>query len=117
TDDQAALARSVDALRQAEGANGTFWRYARARLLIEQARSQPADKRGAALDEARSLLEAVAERQPNWSNVALSRAQIDDLQGRPDAARESYLRAIELGDRSPGAFRRAVELLTAAGKY
>ena len=34
-----------------------------------------------------------------------------------DAARENYLRAIELGDRSPGAFRRAVELLTAAGQY
>src|SRR5205085_8189338 len=68
--------QAVDALiadmRRIEGATGTRWRYARATRLIARAMK---NNNTESLEEARSLLNALAIERPNWFRVAVSQGQ------------------------------------------
>ena len=114
--DDDAAGRLLDEIRHLEGEAGILWRLGRVRLAIRRAVAD-ASVRGAALIEARGLLAAVAARRPNWSEVALAEAEIDDLQDNPESALRNYLRAIELGDRSWLAIRRGVGLLVERRRF
>lgn len=115
--DLSAVAGVVAKLKELEGENGLRWRYGQARMLIEQAAAKPIDQRASLLREARGLLATLAVRRPNWPSLALSEAQIDDLLGNTELALRNYRRAIDLGDRNPGTFQRAVTLLMARQQY
>jgi cellulose synthase operon protein C len=114
----AAVEPILQAMRGIEGEEGTVWRYARATHLLRTAK--PGD--AGALNEAEALLALVADRRPWWSRVALSQARVQDLRHKDlrkktEAALPLYLRAIQLGERGPAVVGRAVELLSAAGRY
>lgn len=129
--DDAAMARCVERLKEAEGeAEGTLWRYAEAGRLIARARGGPAaGVAGAAptattppgraddLRAARDLLDRVAARRADWARVPLMRAAIAEIEGKPDEAIAAYQRAVELGDRQVGVVARLVELLYQAKRY
>ncbi len=100
-------------IQRIEGEEGSIWRYGRARQLIGQA----VDKKDLVLVQARKLLNDIGVRRPAWPRVPLSIAEIDDRQEHADAALKHYQKAINLGDRSPQAIRRTVQLLYQIRRY
>ena len=110
--------QAVDAfiadMRRIEGAPGTHWRYARAKLLIWRALKDN-DKEG--LEEASALLKKLALERPSWYRVAVSRGQIYELQGKREAAIAQYLEAVDLGERSPVIINRLCLLLYQSQRY
>jgi tetratricopeptide (TPR) repeat protein len=111
--DRAAAARAVEEIRRIEGVEGFIWKYARAALLVEEARAGGRDS----LAEARGLLEAVTARRPGWSRPHLCAALLEELAGNEDVAIARYRQAIDLGDRSPSTVRRAVQLMYARRRF
>jgi Tfp pilus assembly protein PilF len=106
-DDAEAMARLLDDVHRIEGNQGSMTPYLRAERLIAQGRR--GDKSG--LDEARTLLDAVAVQRPAWSAVLIARAEIEELKGNLEQAIANYRRALDLGDRSPRHVRQLVQLL------
>jgi tetratricopeptide (TPR) repeat protein len=113
--DASTIDQLLSEIRRIEGEDGILWRLARVQLLIEQVRARPGDVQ--ALTEARALMVPVAARRPMWSEVALAEAQIDDLLGIQTSALKNYLRAIDLGNQSWLAVRRAIRLLIDRGRF
>jgi tetratricopeptide (TPR) repeat protein len=111
--DLAKVEAVLQEIRQIEGDDGVIWRYGRVASLL--VRAQGGDRSG--LDEARRLLASVAARRSEWSRVPLCEARLHELENHPDAALQSYLRAIQLGETDPDALRRAVELLYAHRRF
>ncbi|HWE37739.1 MAG TPA: tetratricopeptide repeat protein [Isosphaeraceae bacterium] len=112
--DARVMDETLAALQRIEGVDGVAWRYGRARrILVEAARGDAK----APLNEARALLETVAEKRPNWANVRLILAQIDELQGQPDRAIQDFLKAIDLGASDPEVLRHVVQLMGLRGRY
>jgi tetratricopeptide (TPR) repeat protein len=111
--DEEALDNLVHEIRAIEGEAGADWRYAKATRLIAAARK--GDKHG--LAEANTLLGEVAALRPTWAAVRAMQAEVQDLEGNQPAAIDKYRQAIALGERSPGVFRRIVQLLSASGQY
>ena len=108
--DTAGAEAALEQTRRIEGEDGSLWRLGRALLLTDRVRRRPADR--APLAEARSELDRAARRRPSWSRVPLALAEVDELDGQPDAAIRDYLQAIiALGDRSATAIRRVAALL------
>lgn len=117
--DIAALEQATALIRKIEGENGALWRYARARMLLRQAAKEKDPKAvpDAVLSEASSLLAQTLERRPNWAQAVRTQAEIDDFKRDSSAALKNYLHAIDLGDRTPQAVRRAVQLLVDAQRF
>lgn len=120
--DQPAAERALNQVRRLEGEEGAYWRYGQARLLMRRyLKLEPSQRNTSGeslLSEARVLLTQAGSERPGWSRVPLSEAQIDDLVGRPQAALANYLKAIlELGERSPAALKRTVELLNQQQRF
>jgi cellulose synthase operon protein C len=107
TRDDEAAERLLVEIRRLEGEKGTLWRYSKAALLVN--RAKPGNSQ--ALEEARPLLLQVAARRPNWSRVPTCQAQMALREGRIDDAIRQYLKAIELGERSPAVLLDAIRLL------
>lgn len=112
--DAAVMAETIAALRRVEGPDGVGWRYAEARRLVLDA-TLGRNRKG--LAEARVLLGEVAKRRPNWSNVPLVLAEIDELEGDVDRALRDYDAAIALGESDPDVLGRVVRLMTDRGRY
>ena len=109
----ATLQRVVASVKQIEGEEGAVWRYGEAVRLLVLAKQ--GDRTG--LAQAHHLLAEARARRPNWSNVPLLEAEIDDLEGKPDFALEHYRRALALGSRPPAAVQRLVQLLYERLRY
>ncbi len=112
--DRTEASRILAEVRRIEGAEGTLWRYGKAQMLIQADRKDDDDK---GLAEARALLAEALERRPGWSLATLAAAEVDDRRQEYNGALRGYLRAIEDGNRNPGAVRRAVQLLYRAGRF
>jgi cellulose synthase operon protein C len=112
-DDEAAMQRLLGDFRRIEGADGSFLRYAEARLLIWHAGR--GDK--AAPASARAILTTLAGRRPNWSLVPLAQAELDEIRGDREGAIKAYLRAIDLGERNPQVILHAARLQLAGRRY
>jgi len=116
--DNAGLESAAARIRTIEGENGALWRYARARMLLRQAAEKdPKAIPESVLNETASLLSQALERRPNWAQAVRTQAELDDFKRDPSAALKNYLRAIDLGDRSPQAVHRAVQLLVDAQQF
>jgi tetratricopeptide (TPR) repeat protein len=100
--------RIIGEIQAIEGTEGSIWRYARARVLMNEFR-QSGDRN--LLVQARDLLNLVAQRRPAWSCPPLAQGEIDDLLNSPNVALRGYQQAIRLGDRSPLAIRRSIQIL------
>lgn len=111
--DEARTTVAIAEIRRIEGPEGTFWRYAQAQQIIRRARRDPSTPTEPAL----TLLREAAQRRPNWSRVVESEAALAELRRDEGTALASYLRAVELGDRSPETIRRAARLLHRRGRF
>src|SRR5207253_3082001 len=69
------------------------------------------------LEKARHLLTMAGAQRPNWHPIVQARAELDELQGRPDQAIANYRRAIDLGARDPLATKQLLVLLSQAQRF
>jgi len=115
--DREAMEKHLAALRRVEG-EGPHWLFGRAVLLTLDAESDgdgPPDT--AKLNKALNLLERAQEKRSRWSRVPLLMAGVHEQLGQHEKAIDFYGQAIDLGERSPNAFRRLVTLLNQRGLY
>jgi Tfp pilus assembly protein PilF len=113
TGNEAVRQTALDELRRIEGGEGPAWSYGEAVRLTAQARAGKPD----GLAKARKLLDRAASLRPGWSVVVLARAEIGELQDRPEEAIAQYREAIRLGERGERVSRRLVELLYRQERY
>jgi len=99
--------RLLKELRAREGEEGVAWRLVTLNQQI--ARAEGGDLGG--VSEARRLLQELAERRPNWHRLYTAQGRLLELERRPDLALEKYVRAIELGERSPAVLKKAIQQL------
>ena len=110
--------QALDQLLRIEGEDGPTWRFCRALLQLDRGRGRGQADGRALLAGARSDLDRVAQLRPSWSRVPLALAEVDLVEGNPDAAIGDYLHAIvDLGDRTPGAISRLAQLLGQRQRY
>ena len=112
-DDKAGIESALAAVRRLDGVDGPSSRLARVHQIIREAQKENRKDR---LPEALVLLDGLARERDGWSRVKLAQALALDLQGNPDAALPRYQQAVELGEASPQALRRLMELLAAKGR-
>ncbi len=105
--------QAIAEIERLEVPGGAMGNYDRARLFIWRARQ--GDKK--LIGQARELLAQVVARRPAWSPAALLQGEMDELEGKPDKAVDSYLRAIELGERKPEVIRWVAEFLFENKRY
>jgi tetratricopeptide (TPR) repeat protein len=107
------LRSALDDLRRIEGGEGPAWCYGQAaRLVADARRGDPAG-----LAEARRLLERAASQRPGWGPLVLARAEVAELQNRPEEAIAQFKEALRLGERGERVSRRLVELLYRQQRY
>ena len=142
---EAEIERIIAEVRRIDGTNGLNTRYQEARYRIWQARyaTTAADKQ-TLRNAARSLIDNLSSRRPDWSLIPLARATIveqeiqDETEKLNDAARTSddeakkasqkrikdlreaaanfYISAVEQGQTNLAIVRRATDLLYATGR-
>lgn len=105
-EDEQAMDETLKSIQEIE--QGPLWLFGQAVRLSLQANKNN-DKK--LLDKALKLLRQARELRPSWSRIPLLAAGIYDQQGNHSKALESYLAAINMGERNPGAVRRAIQLL------
>lgn len=110
--DLAEMEQALAGILRVEG-HGPLWHYATAVYLAMSGERG----KGKADDAIQKHLAEAARLRPTWSQVAMLEAEIHERQGRQDAALQDYQRALDLGERSPRAIRRTVELLYRQGRY
>jgi pentatricopeptide repeat protein len=113
TGNAAAGRAALDDLKRIENGEGPAWSYAEALRLTGEA------KRGAAdlLPEARRRLDQAASKRPGWTALVLAKAEVAELQNRPEEAIAQYKEAMRLGERGERISRRLVELLYRQQRY
>jgi tetratricopeptide (TPR) repeat protein len=107
------IAWAVKDLRRFEGDEVTWWRYGQAARWVVAAEQGNA----AGLPRARRLLKELGRSRPTWARTSLLRARLRDLEGNSSRALETYLLALDQGERSRRAVVRAVQLLTARRRF
>jgi predicted Zn-dependent protease len=118
----------IDKIKDLEGGDGPIGRYEEIRYLIWQAEKATNPSAQDALRRtARQLINDLSSRRPDWPQVFLALAQLDEQElaqpgldpgAKKDKQYEAashYLRAIELGQRSLALIRRTTDLLYASG--
>jgi tetratricopeptide (TPR) repeat protein len=110
--DESMLLSTIQHLKELEGPEGAWWRYAQACHLIWQVQQ----KKAGDLEEAGRLLAEASGQKPNSGRIVRRLGDIDDWRGETSSALKNYLRAIELGEREVGLIRRSVELLYARNR-
>jgi tetratricopeptide (TPR) repeat protein len=114
-DDETEMRRLLGEVKKIEGEPATEWSYGEALRLIWTYRK----KGGAAevLEQARSLLTAAGARRGDWPALFVARAELDELQKRPEQAIAGYRKAVELGSRDPLVLFQLVRLLREANRF
>ena len=69
------------------------------------------------LAEAKTLLDDLARRRPDWSRVALLQGRLAELDGASAAALDAYQRAFDLGERRPDVAQSLVRMLAERGRW
>ncbi len=108
-----AIAETIADIQRVEGPEGAYWRFGKARQFLRQAKAN--DKK--VLEQADTLLKAVASRRPGWSRVILAQAEVCDRSGDANAAIAKYQEAIALGEQDTQVIRRLMHLLYEGRRY
>ncbi len=106
--DRSGLSKVLGEIEQIEG-RGALWNYGKAVELLVSATEETESNEQ--LVEAQSMLAQAAALRPTWSRVPLLSAEIADRLNDEERALSYYLRAFELGEESPRAIRRLLQLL------
>lgn len=113
-DDDAQAQKILGEVKRLENdSDSVDWSFGEALRLIRTGRKSTKD----ALEKARHLLTVASAQRPNWHPIIQTRAELDELQGRPDQAIANYRRAIELGSRDPQAMKQLLVLLSQAQRF
>ncbi len=113
TKNEALHRQTLDELRRIEDGEGPAWCYGECLRLTALARKGNLE----GLPEARRLLETATAKRPGWSVLALAKAEVAELQNRPEEAIDAYKQALEGGERGPRVQRKLVELLYRQQRY
>jgi tetratricopeptide (TPR) repeat protein len=114
-DDPSGLDQAVKEIYSIEGP-GPFWHYGSALKLVIGIKADK-EREAGCLEEAQKHLIEARTLRPAWSRVPLLSAIISEAQNDVDRAIEDYLKAVDLGDRSPWGIRRVVQLLSDQRRY
>src|SRR5439155_9051458 len=98
---------------EGDAAGGIDWSFGESMRLIHEGRKGKKES----LEKARHLLTVAAAQRPNWHPIIQGRAELDELQGRPDQAIANYRRAVDLGSRDPQAMKQLLILLSQAQRF
>ena len=111
------IAATERALKEMEAVAGqdSYWLYGQALLLYLKARNSK--DAGPLWEKALGYLKRARDVRKDWSRIPLVEAEIYDRQQKVDLALQSYLEAIELGDRNPAGIQRAVEIFFQSQRY
>jgi tetratricopeptide (TPR) repeat protein len=112
-DDDAQAQSVLNEIKRIEGDGGVDWNFGEALRLIRVSPKKNKDS----LERARHLLTAATAQRPNWHPIIQARAELDELQGRPDQAIANYRRAVDLGSRDPQATKQLLILLSQAQRF
>ena len=110
-EDASGLGKVLDQIHEIEG-DGPYWHYGTALELSLRAKQ---DKK--LLDSAQEHLARCRTLRPGWSRVPFLAAEVCLRQGNEELAIDNYLRAVDLGERSPRAVRRVVQLLAQRQRF
>jgi predicted Zn-dependent protease len=111
--DDARAQAVLSEIKQIEGDGSVDGSFGEAVRLIRLGQK----KNKESLERARHLLTVAAAQRPNWHPVIQARAELDELQGRPDQAIANYRRAVDLGSRDPQAMKQLLILLSQAQRF
>ena len=111
-EDYSALGKVVKEIEEIEG-RGALWHYGRAVELVLLSIVGKENR----LAEARNLLMQAAALRPAWSRIPLLLAEIAERQNDQEQALGYYQRAFDLGEDSPRAIRRLLQLLYERQRY
>jgi len=105
-------------LADAEGADGTLWRYVYARRLLStvRANADPAVRK-AVLHQIEGLLANIRSRRPSWSSGYLLAGSLEEHRGNLELAAEAYQMAIRLGEQRVSVYERLTLLLYTLGRF
>jgi tetratricopeptide (TPR) repeat protein len=106
------IARVIRELREIEGLEGVFWRYAEAVQLLRKKESARPQR-----DQARKLLDEARKRRDSWPRLFVLRGMIEEADGNLAVAIQQYRRAIDLGEGRPDVIRRLVTLYHRQQRY
>lgn len=96
-------------VEEAEGKGGPYAAYFQAMLHLLEGPT--------GFDKAREALARAAKVRPSWARVPALEGEIDDREGKRQAAVKRYMAAIELGEARVGILQRAVAILFELGRY
>ena len=113
-EDEAAMDQALKEIERVAG-HGAYWLYGQAVRLGMKAKDQ--DNAEDLLNQALKYLGQARELRQSWSRIPLLMAGIYDQLGKTDSALKNYLEALDMGERNPGAVRRAVQLLFQKQRY
>jgi tetratricopeptide (TPR) repeat protein len=118
TKNEAGLEQALKGLEGIAGQDG-YWHYGQARRLSWSADDKKLSKAAAtaALNDALKHLSQARELRPSWPRIVALTAIVYGQMGKLDSALNSYLEAIELGERNPQIIQRAIQLLFAKQRY
>ena len=102
-----------DALLKLEGQEGSVWRYARARRLLDAAK----DIDDPQFAEADRLQTEIRKIRPSWAPGYLLGGIIHQQRGKFAEAADDYQEAIRLGYRQLAVYEPLVALLNKLGRY
>jgi tetratricopeptide (TPR) repeat protein len=111
--DDAKARAAVAQIKRVEGEGGVDGSFAEALRIIRLERKASRELH----EKARHLLTVAAAQRPNWHPIVQARAELDELQGRPDQAIANYRKAIDLGSRDPLATKQLLVLLSQTHRF
>lgn len=108
------LERWLADIKALEGGIGPITCYGEASLSILRSKKTDQQKE---LGKAHAKLDQAGKSRPSWSRVHWLRAVAFDLQNQADKALESYQKALDLGDKRLGVYKRVLELMHDQGMF
>ncbi|MEO1526301.1 MAG: tetratricopeptide repeat protein [Planctomycetota bacterium] len=106
-------------LRDAEGEEGTYWRYVEIETLVNElrARNEVIERDDDAMNEAQTLLAALIERRPRWGYALALKGSLSALAGRDETSVDELRQAISAGDERLATRRLYWSQLMRIGEY
>jgi tetratricopeptide (TPR) repeat protein len=99
-------------LRDREGAQGTDWRYLRARRLLAEAEFLGKPD----LEEVEAIKNYLGRYRPIWNSTYVLSGMLEDFKGNPQSAIRDFSRAIRLGEDAIQIYERSAELMLSQGQ-
>ncbi len=105
--------RWIGQLREAEGNEGVWWRFFKARRLMDSSPAVDTD----VMAQVTTLYDEIRRIRPWWPGVAMLRGLLAESQGVPAEAAEAYANAVRQGFQQPHVYERLIRVLYQQGRF